>query len=82
MNKLQIRNIAGNILLGLGVYSLLLIVYFLTVLRHLNGWLNQLYHNNLPVYAFVCLGLVIVQAVFLDFVTTFLLNYLRVERFE
>ena len=82
MNKSRIRRIAGNIIAGLLLYVLLLVAYFFAVLRYLGGWLSHLYRDDLTVYAFVCLGLVVVQAIFLDLVTTFLLNHLRVDQLE
>ena len=81
-NKQIVRSIARNIIFELIIYSFLVGLYFFLVLRYLSGWLFDLFKNNLTVYAFVGLGLILIQGAFLDQVTSFLLNRLRLDRLE
>ena len=78
----QVRILIVNFVLEVLVYSLLVLGYFLLVLRFLAVPLETLYSNNLVVYAFVALGLIVAQAVALDGVTSFLINRLGLERLE
>jgi hypothetical protein len=78
----QVRILIVNFALEVVVYGLLVLGYFLLVLRFLGVPLETLYSNNLVVYAFVALGLIVAQAVALDGVTTFLVNRLGLERLE
>ncbi len=71
-----------NYLIELALYAFVVIAYFFAVLRFLGNWLNSLYHDNIILYAFLCLGLIVVQGIFLDLVTSFLLNNLRLDRFD
>jgi hypothetical protein len=77
-----LRMIAWKLVIELILYAILVIVYFLFVLRFLDGWLYQLFHNNLPLYGFIGLGLILVQGAFLDTVTSFFLNRLPLDRWE
>lgn len=79
------RNIKGmirNYLIEFILYGFVVTAYFFVVIRYLGNWLNSLYHENLALYAFLCLVLIIVQGFFLDLVTSFLLNHLRLDRLE
>jgi len=71
-----------NFLIELLVYGTLLAIYFWAVLQFLNEPLNRLFHLNNWVYAGVTLLLIVVQAVFLESVTAFLLERLGLERLE
>lgn len=71
-----------NYLIELALYATVVIAYFFVVLRYLGNWLNALYFENIVLYAFLCLGLIVVQGIFLDLVTSFLLNHLRLDRFD
>lgn len=62
--------------LELVIYSMVIIAYFFLVLRYLKDWLGQLYDSNLMFYAFVSLGLIVVQVAFLEVISSFLLNYI------
>ena len=73
-----IRNFAIEVLL----YSVLVVGYFLLVLRLLQEPLERLFTNSLVVYAFVALGLIVAQGVVLEFITSFLINRLGLERLE
>lgn len=76
------RKIVRNFLFELVVYGALVVAYFILVLQSLGDWLNSLYNNNLTVYAVVSLVLIVVQAVILEKVTTFLIERLGLERLE
>jgi len=44
--------------------------------------LTDLYYSNLRVYAIAALVLIVVQAVFLEWITSFLIERLGLERLE
>jgi hypothetical protein len=58
------------------IYALLVTIYLYLVWRYLGDWLLTLYQDNLPLYAVVCLAFIVVQAVVLDTVTTYLMDRL------
>ncbi|MCA9935778.1 MAG: hypothetical protein KC415_17710 [Anaerolineales bacterium] len=76
--KILLRNFLIEIL----VYTVLLIIYFGAVLRILGQPLNQLFHLNPVVYAIATLLLIVVQGVFLEWVTSFLITRLGLEKME
>ena len=78
----QVRILIVNFVLEVVVYSLLVLGYFLLVLRFLAIPLETLYSNNLVFYAFLALALIVAQAVALDGVTSFLISRLGLERLE
>jgi hypothetical protein len=61
----------------LGIYSVLVTVYFLLVLHLLGEWLYHLETQHRYVYGVVALLLIAGQAVALDAVTTLLFRLLR-----
>ena len=63
-------------------YALLLVVYFLAALRYLGNPMSQLFYSNLWVYAFATLFLIVVQSVFLEWVTSFLVKRLGLDKVE
>lgn len=71
-----------NIVIELVVYGALVTLYALGVLQYLVDPLADLYENNLTLYAWVALALIVAQAVALEGVTSFLINRLRLARFE
>ena len=56
------------------IYGVLVTIYLFLVWYYLGEWLVTLYHDNLVIYAVVCLVFIVVQAVFLDSVTTFIMK--------
>lgn len=82
MDKAKIRTLIINFIIELIIYGILVVAYFYLVLRYLAGFLNDLYLNNLLVYAFLGLILIVVQAVVLEAVTSFLVDRLKLERLE
>jgi hypothetical protein len=71
-----------NFVLEMIVYSALLLVYFLTILRILGNWLFDLFNNNLLVYAIVGLMIMLIQGVVLEWLTSLLIRLLGLERME
>lgn len=82
MNDSETRALVRNFVIEVLVYAVLVLGYFLLVLRFLGKPLEQLYVSNLIVYAFVALALIVIQGVVLEFVTSFLLNRLGLERLQ
>jgi len=82
MKNPKVRKLVINFAIELVVYGFLVLAYFLLVLRYLNNILNVLYNNNLIIYAFLSLGLVVAQGVVLEFITSFILSRLRLERLD
>ena len=78
----DVRKLIRNFAIELVVYGTLVVIYFLVVLQTIGDWLFELYENNLTVYAIVALVLIVVQAVVLEWVTTFLIERLGLERLE
>ena len=82
MKNPSVRKLVINFAIELVVYGILVLGYFLLVLRYLNSILTELYENNLVVYAFLGLGLVVAQGVLLEYVTSFILTKLRLDRLD
>jgi uncharacterized membrane protein (DUF106 family) len=76
------KRILRNFLLEIVIYGVLLLVYFLAVLRLLGEPLNQLFHLDLWVYAVATLLLIVVQSVALEMLTSFLIDRLGLEKLE
>ena len=82
MNKQETRILLRNFVVELIVYGVLVAAYFVVVLRLLGEPLVRLFHSKLVTYAFIGLGLIVVQGVLLDAITSWLLDQLRLERPE
>lgn len=80
MKESQMRTLIRNFVIELLVYAVLVIGYFLVVLRFLADPLNALFHTNLTLYGVLGLGLILVQAVVLEAITSFMLERLALER--
>lgn len=76
------KRILRNFLLEIIIYSILLVVYFLVVLRILGEPLKELFHLDLWVYAVVTLLLIVTQSVALEMLTSFLIDRLGLEKLE
>lgn len=81
MKKLAPRILFRNLLIEIVIYGTLIFAYYLVVLRWLDDWLMSLFQNNLVFYAVIGLGLIVVQAALLDFVTSFILKYIKLDQF-
>lgn len=82
MDKTDILRAVRNVIVELAVYGVLVTVYAASVLQFLADPLAELYEGNLTVYAWLALALIVVQGVVLEGVTSFLLNRLRIARFD
>ena len=82
MKQAEVRTLIRNFAIEVLIYGVLVLGYFFLVLRYLGQPLEGLYTSNLVVYAFVALALIVIQGVVLEFVTSFLINRLGLERLE
>ena len=73
-----IRNFAIEVL----IYTALVVGYFLLVLRLLGEPLKKLFTDHLILYAFAALALIVVQGAVLEFITSFLIGRLGLDRLE
>ncbi len=71
------KHAVRSFLIELLVYSGLIIVYVLLVIRLLGTWLNGLFEHNRTHYAIAALLLIIGQGVALEMLTTLLLKLIR-----
>jgi hypothetical protein len=78
----NIKLLLRNFVIELLIYGTLIIAYFFAVLRYLESYLTNLFAENLTLYAVVGLLLIVVQGVLLDLITTFLLNQIKLDRFD
>lgn len=74
------REMLRNFIIELVVYGVLMAIYFYIALRFLAEPLARVFESNLVVYAFLGLGLIVVQSVFLEFVTSLLFDFLGLHR--
>ena len=70
-----------NLLIEIVIYSFLIFGYYLLVLRWLDDWLMAIFSSNLVYYAFFGLSMILIQAVLLDFVTSFLMKFIKTDQF-
>ena len=82
MKNPKIRKMIGSFAIELIIYSVLVVAYFFAVLRLLSEPLGRLYSSNLVLYAFLALGLIVAQAVVLEFVTSFIMGLLGLDQVE
>ncbi len=81
MKKMEPRQLFLNLLIEIMIYSGLIVGYYFLVLRYLDTWLMEMFESNLVTYALVGLGLIFTQAVILDFVTSYLMKYIKLDQF-
>ena len=74
------KEMLQNFLIEMVVYGVLLLIYFYVALRFLAEPLSRVFNSNLLAYAVIGLGLIVTQAVVLEFVTSFLFDFLGVHR--
>ncbi|MFN2241272.1 MAG: hypothetical protein ACK2U2_03225 [Anaerolineae bacterium] len=82
MKNPAIRKMIVSFAIELVIYAVLVIGYFLVVLRLLGEPLNVLYNNNLVLYAFLALVLIVIQAVVLEAVTSFIMHLLGLDKLD
>jgi hypothetical protein len=81
MKKTSIRILVRNLVIEILVYGVLLVVYFFLVLQYLGDFLTNLFDNQLLIYSFLGLGLIVIQAVLLEMITSYFIRLLRLDRF-
>ena len=80
MGKKNLKTLIRSLVIEVVIYAALLVAYFFAVLRYLGEYLLNLFEHQTYVYAFLGLTLIVVQGVFLETVTTFLIRWLRLDR--
>lgn len=80
--KTQYKILLRNFLIELILYALLLLIYFWGVLRYLGAPLHRIFHLNPIIYAIATLMLIVAQGVFLEWITSFLITRLGLEKLE
>jgi len=80
MKKTNLKILIRNMAIEMLIYSILLVTYFFVVLRYLGNFLTELFNNQLTIYAFLGLALIVVQSVFLETITSYLVRLLRLDR--
>jgi hypothetical protein len=78
--QVPFRELLRNFVIELVVYGVLIGIYFYVALRFLADPLAVLFGSNLIAYAVLSLGLMVVQAVVLEFVTSLLFDFLGLHR--
>jgi hypothetical protein len=73
----ETRRTLLSFLVELFVYSLLVVAYFFLVLHFLGPWLAHIDRSHLRLYSLLSVGLILGQAILLEWVTTFLLRLIR-----
>jgi hypothetical protein len=76
MNR-ELRSSIKSFLIELGLYALLVVVYFFLVLRFLGSWLQHLFQHERRLYAAVALLLIVGQGLFLEVLTRALLAFIK-----
>ena len=71
------KRLLHPLLIELALYSVFVLVYFLGVLHFLGGWLGDLFEHQRITYATATIVLVVVQAVGLELLTSWILRWVR-----
>ena len=74
----RFRRIIQVFVVELAIYTFLVIIYFLLVLRLLGGFLMDIFTEDIVLYTFLALGLIIMQGVLLEYITSFLMDKLKI----
>jgi hypothetical protein len=82
VEKSDVRTLVRNFLMELVIYGVLIIVYFVVVLRWLAEPLERLFGSSLALYALVSLVLIVAQGVLLAWVTSFIIEQSGLDRLE
>ena len=70
------------LLIEIPIYAALVAAYFFLVLHFLDEWIGRLSQQHRVLYSLVAIGLIIGQAVVLEWVTTWLMRFFRGGRSE
>lgn len=82
MDKKERLRAIRVVIIELVVYAGLVTIYAATVLQFLADPLADLYENDMTLYAWIALALIVIQGFVLEGVTSFLLDRLRITRFD
>ncbi len=74
----RFRRIIKEFAVELAIYTFLVVIYFLLVLRFLGGFLMDIFTEDIVLYTFLALGLIIMQGVLLEYITSFLMDKLNI----
>ena len=80
--KPNLKTLLGDFVLELVIYSVLIVAYFVLALRLLAEPLTSLFHSSLIAYAVLALVLIAGQGLLLERFTSFLLDYVRLDRLK
>ncbi|UCH60905.1 MAG: hypothetical protein JSV61_05340 [Anaerolineales bacterium] len=76
------KSLLRKFIIELILYAMLVVVYFLLVLRYLGDWLTSFFSEKPVIYAVIALVLIVAQGFTLEAITSFLIERLNLERFE
>jgi len=82
MNRSRLRILIRNFSIEVLIYTVLVVAYFFLVLEFLGEPLQKLFDRSLILYAFISLFLIVAQGVVLEFVTSFLISQLGLDRLD
>jgi len=82
LKRPQIWILIRNFVIEMVIYGLLVVAYFFLILRLLGDPLKSLFDQNMLLYALVALGLIVIQSVLLEMITSFLVGRLKLERLD
>jgi hypothetical protein len=80
MERPSLRTLIRSLIVELIVYTVLLVGYFLLVLRFLATPLARLFYDNLTLYGIASLALIVAQGVALEALTAWLIRVLKLDR--
>jgi hypothetical protein len=82
LGRHPLRRMVGYVIAEVAVYGILVVTYAAVAFRFLVDRLNDWFHHNPSLYAVLALLLIVGQGILLEELTSFLLDRLRLERFE
>ena len=77
-----IRSLGRKLLIELSIYLVLIVLYFIIVKMTLDNIMNELFYENLGIYALLGMGLIVFQGVVLEIISSFLANRITMDRSE
>ncbi len=72
-----LRRTLFRLAIELGMYAVLVAAYMFLILHFFSGLLVNLFHNDRVMYAALALALMVFQGIFLESLTTFLIDRLE-----
>ena len=76
------KRLLRNFSIEIAIYAILVVIYFLLVLKFLSEPLTNLFYDRLKVYAILALILIVGQGILLELITSFLVERLGLGRRE